>query len=288
MMWLVHRRRLLLYASAFLMDLGTYSGYIAIPFRVQDRMKAGLRTHGLLALILLATYLLLCPLVGRLAPRGARRRAFIVAGPLVVAGAYILVAAATAVWHVAALTVVMAAGRALFWPSLEAEIGGAASGRALGRRVGTFNIAWSADAIGKLVLKGKDVHPGECLLVLNPQAYITLLKDLAATTATAVAYARPDIIQKGLIEEYLGVRIVVSGNIMRSDMASGIGGGATTYQVNFLMRPKRALALAPKRDILIETDKIIASRTLRIVATHTFGVAAIDLTEVVPIWSGLT
>ena len=143
MMWLVHRRRLLLYASAFLMDLGTYSGYIAIPFRVQDRMKAGLRTHGLLALILLATYLLLCPLVGRLAPRGARRRAFIVAGPLVVAGAYILVAAATAVWHVAALTVVMAAGRALFWPSLEAEIGGAASGRALGRRVGTFNIAWS-------------------------------------------------------------------------------------------------------------------------------------------------
>lgn len=152
----------------------------------------------------------------------------------------------------------------------------------------TFNIAWIADAIGKLVLKGKDVHPGECLLVLNPQAYITLLKDLAATTATAVAYARPDIIQKGLIEEYLGVRIVVSGNIMRSDMASGIGGGATTYQVNFLMRPKRALALAPKRDILIETDKIIASRTLRIVATHTFGVAAIDLTEVVPIWSGLT
>jgi len=152
----------------------------------------------------------------------------------------------------------------------------------------TFKIEWIADAIGKLVLKGKDVHPGELLLVLNPAAYVTLLKKLSATTNTAVAYARPDIWQKGLIEEYLGVRIVVSGGIMRSNMASGIGGGGTTYQVNFLMRPKRALALAPKRDILIETDKIIASRTLRIAATHTFGVAAIDLSEVVPIWSGVT
>lgn len=152
----------------------------------------------------------------------------------------------------------------------------------------TFNVAWIADAIGKLILKGKDVHPGELLLVLNPQPYVQLLKDLSSTTATAIAYARPDIIQKGLVEEVLGVRVVVAGAVMRSDMASGIGGGNTTYQVNFLMRPKRALALAPKRDILIETDKIIASRTLRIAATHTYGVAAIDLTEVVPIWTGLT
>jgi hypothetical protein len=152
----------------------------------------------------------------------------------------------------------------------------------------TFEIRWIADAIGKLIAKGKDVHPGECLLVLNPAAYVTLLKKLSATTNTAVAYARPDIWQKGLIEEYLGVRIVVAGNVMGSIMASGIEGGATTYQVNFLMRPKRALALAPKRDILIETDKIIAKRTLRIVASHSFGVAAIDMTEVVPIWSGVT
>lgn len=152
----------------------------------------------------------------------------------------------------------------------------------------TFEARWIADAIGKLILKGKDVHPGECLLVLNPAAYVTLLKELTSTSATAIAYSRSDIFQKGLIEEFLGVRIVVSGGIMRSNMASGIGGGNTTYQVNWLMRPKRCLALAPKRDILIETDKLVAERRLRIAASHSYGVVAVDITEAVPIWSGVT
>ncbi len=151
----------------------------------------------------------------------------------------------------------------------------------------TFEIRWIADAIGKLILKGKDVHPGELLLVLNPAAYATLLKKLATTTSTLIGYARPDIITKGLIEELFGVKIVVMGSVLRATFANGIASDATSYQVNYLMRPKRALALAPKRDILIETDKIVASRALRIVATHTYGVAEMDLSECVPIWSGV-
>ena len=152
----------------------------------------------------------------------------------------------------------------------------------------TFNVAWVADAIGRMIAKGKDVHPGELVLYLNPVVYAHFLKKVTASTSTAYAFARSDVQQSGMVEEWLGVRVLTGGTICRSVGASGIGGGNTSYQVAFLFRPKRALALAPKRDILIETDKIIASRTLRIVATHTYGVAAVDLTEAQPIFIGVS
>ncbi len=152
----------------------------------------------------------------------------------------------------------------------------------------TFAVSWIADAIGNLIAKGKDVAPGECVLVLNKSMYITLLKKLAATTNTAVAYAMPSVWTKGMVESYLGVRILVSGYEMRTTSGTGIGGGGTSYQCAFLMRPKRCLAMAPKRDLLIETDKQIAARTLRIVASHTFGSVILDQTEAVKILSGVT
>ncbi len=152
----------------------------------------------------------------------------------------------------------------------------------------TFEIKWIADAIGQMLRKGKEVHPGELILAINPVPYAVLLKKLTATTATAWGYARPELIKGGVIDEVLGVKVVIMGDVMRGTFADGIGGGATSYQVNFLLRPKRALALAPKRDILIETDKLIATRQLRITGSNTFGVCKTDLTEVVPIWSGAT
>jgi len=152
----------------------------------------------------------------------------------------------------------------------------------------TFRVSWIADAIGKMIEKGKDISPGELLLVLNPSMYITLLKKLSATTNTAVAYAMPTVWTKGMIESYLGVRIIVSGYEMRSMSGSGLTNDETSYQCAFLMRPKRCLAMAPKRDILIETDKQIAARTLRIVATHTMGSALLDQAEAVKIFSGIT
>lgn len=152
----------------------------------------------------------------------------------------------------------------------------------------TFSVSWIADAIGNLISKGKEVSPGELILVLNPSMYVTLLKKLSATTNTAVAYSMPTVWTKGMVESYLGVRILVSGYEMRSMSGSGLTNDDTSYQCAFLMRPKRCLALAPKREILIETDKQIAARTLRIVATHTFGSAILDQTEAVKIFSGVT
>ena len=145
-----------------------------------------------------------------------------------------------------------------------------------------FSAAWIPDAIGKLLAAGKEVHPGDCILAMGATAYAGLLKELAASTATAFAYARGDVIQKGIVEDWLGVRIVVLGSAPFTNRYAS----PTSYECAFLMRPKRCMALAPKRDILIETDRIIKTRKLTITGSHTFGVECLDPSEAVRMITG--
>jgi len=140
-----------------------------------------------------------------------------------------------------------------------------------------FKASWIADAVGEMLKKGKSVNPGDLLLWMTPVAYTALLKEMISSQV--FAFARGDIVTKGMIENLLGIKIVVGGyETYRFHDTND-----TSYQCCYLMRPKRALALAPKRDILIETDRIIKTRKLTITGSHTYGVAALDLTEAVPI-----
>jgi len=138
-------------------------------------------------------------------------------------------------------------------------------------------------AIAALLVAGKEVHPGDCVLYLTATAYGALLQELC--DKQLVGYARSDIIQKGIVEDYLGVRILVGGYT-----SYGTYGGTTTdtLEACFLFRGKRAVALAPKRDILIETDRQIKERKLRIAGSHTFGAKVLDFKEVVRIWTKTT
>lgn len=144
----------------------------------------------------------------------------------------------------------------------------------------SFQFRWVADGIGKLLQRGKEVRPGECILIMGVRNYKFMLKDLVASSLTSVGYGRSDIIQKGVIEDWLGVKIVVT------HARPSVQQAASSYEQCYMIRPKRALALAPKRDILIETDKLIKERQLRIAASHTYGVTVIDPTEVVRYCTG--
>lgn len=150
----------------------------------------------------------------------------------------------------------------------------------VGTEGSSLTAAFVVDAIAALMAKGKEVRPGECILLLNPQQWKTLAHDIVGSTPMSTAMS--DLYKTGLIESFLGVKLIVPGSRVMQKSTS-VGAWKTTYDCCFLMRPKRALALAPKRDILIETDKLIHLRQLRIAASHTFGVKGIDLTEVVPI-----
>lgn len=136
------------------------------------------------------------------------------------------------------------------------------------------------EAIGKLLLAGKEVHPGDCVCVMTPSAYAAFLEEISGSAATAYGFARPDVIQKGVIEDWLGVRILVTHHQTTVDSTLA---GTTAVETMWLMRAKRCLALAPKRDILIETDRQIKERKLRIAGSHTFGAVLLDAKEAVRI-----
>jgi hypothetical protein len=135
-------------------------------------------------------------------------------------------------------------------------------------------------ALKLLLNTGKRVTPDQCVLYLTPAAYGALLEEIMASQV--FAFASPSLINQGVIEKLIGVGIVVGGyrpSQQRTNQATG------TVDLCFLMRGKRAVALAPKRELLIETQKQIATRKLRISASHTFGIKILDAKEMVRIWT---
>jgi len=164
--------------------------------------------------------------------------------------------------------------RTFFGDSTTGMVGG--NGVLLGSTLSAFASAWVAKGLAKLLLRGKDAKPGECILILAPKHYRDLLLELS--TSTPMAYAKPSVITQGLLEDFLGVKIVV---VHHSGKQTTVQGSTNSFEAAYLVRPKRAMALAPKRDILIETDKLIVTRQLRITGSHTYGVVALDPTEVV-------
>jgi len=140
-----------------------------------------------------------------------------------------------------------------------------------------FDADWVAEAIAELQKQGKEVQPGDCVLVLSPAMHEAFMKDIMA--AMALSFARPDIVQKGRITEFLGVQVVIAGYLPE-------------WQTNdvsaYLIMKRRAVALAPKRDMLFETEKDTVARKVKMTFSHTFGVAIIDAKAAVEIKTGLS
>jgi hypothetical protein len=150
----------------------------------------------------------------------------------------------------------------------------------VGTNASSINANFVVDALAALMRRGKEVHPGECILYLTPKLWAALVKNVIGSTPLTTSM--PNVAVNGMLESMLGVKIIVGGKQSKWHCQQAV---ASSYEHAYLMRPKRALALAPKRDILIETDKLIATRQLRIAASHTYGVCAIDYSEIVPICS---
>ena len=150
------------------------------------------------------------------------------------------------------------------------------------RYTGTANFYSSnIPAALKLLLNtGKNAKPQDCVLYLTPHAYGALLEEMMASQP--FAYAVPSLLQQGVIEKLIGVGIVVGGYRPSQQRTNANTG---TVDLCFLMRGKRAVALAPKRELLIETQKQIGQRKLRLAASHTFGIKVLDAKEIVRIWT---
>jgi len=131
----------------------------------------------------------------------------------------------------------------------------------------SFDADFVAEAIGVMQSQQKEVQPGDCVLVLGPSFYEDLLRDIMG--AMALVFARPDVIQKGRLAEFLGVEIRVCGYLPEWDTVN-------KYVSAYLIKRKSAVAFAPKRDLLVETEKLTKDRKIQLTASHTFGVVVID------------
>jgi HK97 family phage major capsid protein len=135
-------------------------------------------------------------------------------------------------------------------------------------------------ALNLLLNSGKAAKPQDCVLYLTPHAYSALLEEMM--TSQPFAYAVPSLLQQGVVEKLIGVGIVVGGYRPSQQRTNANTG---TVDLCYLMRGKRAVALAPKRELLIETQKQIGQRKLRMSASHTFGIKILDAKEIVRIWT---
>lgn len=127
-----------------------------------------------------------------------------------------------------------------------------------------FDADWVAEIISQFQENGVDVSPGDLVLFIEPAMHEALMKDVAGSMG--LVFARPDVIQKGVLTEFMGVTIrVVSHDILPDD-------GTKAYAIAW---KKGAYTFAPKRDFLIETDPEPANRqTLTVVTTAAAGLLA--------------
>jgi hypothetical protein len=136
-----------------------------------------------------------------------------------------------------------------------------------------FDADWVSEALGKLMIQGKDVRPSECVLVIDAKMHDAFLRDIAASQP--LAFARPDVIQQGVIKQFLGITVLVSHYLPEHD--------TTNHKRSAYLIHKNAIVFAPKRELLIETQRDIVARKIKITGTHTFGIAILDNKAVVEI-----
>lgn len=129
-------------------------------------------------------------------------------------------------------------------------------------------------AIGKLLIAGKAVEPGQCCAYLTGGAYAGLLEDIAANQP--FAYTSPQYLQTGKITELMGVHIVVGAPWAIGPPRMGATG---TCYACYIGRWKRGVILAPKRELLLETEKDTVGRTQTLTGSHTIGLKILDPKE---------
>jgi len=136
-----------------------------------------------------------------------------------------------------------------------------------------FDADWIVEAVSTIMQQGKSVEPGDCLLVINAKMYEALIKDIAGSQP--LAFVRPDVVQKGVVTEFLGVKILVSNYLPEHD--------ATTHKKSAYLIHKNSIVFAPKRELLMETQRDTAARSIKLTGSLTFGIAVVDNKAVVEI-----
>jgi DHA1 family multidrug resistance protein-like MFS transporter len=151
--------RIMITIVPFWMDLSASVFYLAAPLVVID-LGGNPIELGLIGTITASVHMILAHLAGRLSDRFGRR-ALIVAGPFIFGGSCLLMTQAGEVKQVLALAALNGLGMAIFWPSFQAWIAEMQTGSGLARKIGSFNMSWTASHLIGPTLSGLlfGLHP---------------------------------------------------------------------------------------------------------------------------------
>jgi len=121
-------------------------------------------------------------------------------------------------------------------------------------------------AIARRLLEanGYSPLPGNFALFIHPLQYEALLVD--SNISTLIEQGLPGKSTSGIIEQYLGVQIIVTTALRTANNAHR----------NVLLSKGAAFALCSQRTLKIEMAKTIERQTIDVVATHRIGVEELD------------
>ncbi|MEM3662777.1 MAG: phage capsid protein [Sulfolobales archaeon] len=121
--------------------------------------------------------------------------------------------------------------------------------------------AFDADFIPEIIStfesNGIQIEPGDLVIAISPAQYEALAKDVMSSMP--IAFARPDVIQKGRVTEFMGVTI----RMVPKDSLPTSGGKKCS-----VVWKKGAITIAPKRDLSIETQPDVENRRTLVVASY--------------------
>jgi MFS family permease len=129
-------------AAAFVADWAFYLVFTTIPLKAIG-LGGGPLVLGLLPALSSTVYILSALFFGRVSDRGGRMR-MARYGALVIAVGALLLRQAPRIPYLFLFLPLIGIGGGLFWPAIQAELGDRGGAEGLGRRVGWFNVSWSA------------------------------------------------------------------------------------------------------------------------------------------------
>lgn len=129
-------------AAAFVADWAFYLVFTSVPLRAIE-LGAGPLILGLLPALSSTVYILSSLNFGRLSDRGGRMRMARL-GTLAMAAGAILLRTSSSLPMLFVFLPLVSIGGGLFWPAIQAELGDRGPSSGLVRRMGFFNVAWSA------------------------------------------------------------------------------------------------------------------------------------------------
>lgn len=144
---------MLLYIAVFLMMFALTGQMVGVPLLARREFGASVWQLAILGITSALVYTLTCLATGRLVGK-ARPISIALVGAVLYGAALSLGIWARSVWNLVVIVAFGGVGMSLFWLMVEAAIAEGATGRALSRRMGIFNISWSVGDVAGMTVSG--------------------------------------------------------------------------------------------------------------------------------------